>query len=111
MTPLQPAAVVLCTVGSEEDAERLAHALLEQRLAACVNVVPGVVSLYRWKGRIERDEERLLIIKTCRSRLAELQAAIVALHPYELPEVLALPVEVGHGPYLEWLQASTLTAV
>lgn len=101
------ALVVLCSVGSADDAERLARELVERRLAACVNVLPGVLSIYRWKGRVERDDERLLIIKTRRPRLAEVQAALVALHPYELPEVLALPIEAGYGPYLEWLIEAT----
>jgi periplasmic divalent cation tolerance protein len=99
--------VVLCTVGGAEDAERIARELVERRLAACVNVVPGLVSIYRWKGRVERDEERLLLIKTRAERFLELKAALVALHPYELPEVLALPVQAGHEPYLDWIDEST----
>jgi periplasmic divalent cation tolerance protein len=94
-------------VGSAEQAERLARALVERRLAACVNVLPGVVSVYRWQERIERDNEHLLIIKSSRARLTELQATLVSLHPYELPEVLALPVAAGHAPYLEWLRTTT----
>ncbi len=99
------ALVVLCTVGSAEDAERLARALVERRLAACVNVVPGVVSVYRWREQVERDEERLLVIKTRASRFEALKAGILELHPYELPEVVALPVAAGHAPYLAWLAA------
>jgi periplasmic divalent cation tolerance protein len=95
--------VALSTVGTAEDAERIARALVERRLAACVNVVPGVVSVYRWKGEIRRDEERLLLIKTRFERLAALREAIVALHPYEVPELVALPLEAGHEPYLAWL--------
>jgi periplasmic divalent cation tolerance protein len=98
--------VALSTVGTAEDAERIARALVERRLAACVNVVPGVVSVYRWKGAVERDEERLLVIKTRAERLEELRRALVELHPYEVPELLALPVEAGHGPYLAWLDES-----
>jgi periplasmic divalent cation tolerance protein len=97
------ALVVLCTVGGAEDAERLARALVERRLAACVNVVPGVVSVYRWREQVEREEERLLVIKTGASRFAALKAAILELHPYELPEVIALSVAAGHAPYLAWL--------
>ncbi len=100
------ALVVLCSIGSADDAEHLARALVERRLAACVNVVPGVVSLYRWKGRVERDEERLLVIKTRAERFEELRDALVALHPYELPELIALPVSAGHEPYLAWLNES-----
>jgi periplasmic divalent cation tolerance protein len=98
--------VALSTVGTAEDAERIARALVERRLAACVNVVPGVVSVYRWKGAVERDEERLLVIKTRAERLEALRQALVELHPYEVPELVALPVEAGHAPYLAWLDES-----
>jgi periplasmic divalent cation tolerance protein len=98
--------VAFSTVGTAEDAERIARALVERRLAACVNVVPGVVSVYRWKGAVCRDEERLLVIKTRAARLEALGAALVALHPYELPELVALPIEGGHEPYLAWLDDS-----
>jgi periplasmic divalent cation tolerance protein len=98
--------VVLSTVGSAEDAERLARELVERRLAACVNVVPGLVSIYRWQGRVERDEERLLVIKTRGERFEALREALVALHPYEVPEILALPVAAGSQPYLDWLDDS-----
>ena len=95
--------VALSTAGTAEDAERIARALVERRLAACVNIVPGVVSVYRWKGEVCRDEERLLIIKTRASRIEALREALVAIHPYELPELVTLPIEAGHEPYLAWL--------
>lgn len=98
--------VAFSTVGTAEDAERIARALVERRLAACVNVVPGVVSVYRWKGEVCRDEERLLVIKTRADRLEALREALVGLHPYELPELVALPVAAGHAPYLAWLDES-----
>jgi periplasmic divalent cation tolerance protein len=98
--------VALSTAGTAEDAERIARALVESRLAACVNVVPGVVSVYRWKGEVCRDEERLLVIKTRADRLEALRGALVGLHPYEVPELLALPVAAGHAPYLAWLDES-----
>ena len=98
--------VALTTVGTAEDAERIARALVEQRLAACVNVVPGVVSVYRWKGAVERDDEWLLVMKTTSERLEPLREALVALHPYELPELVALPIVGGHAPYLAWLDES-----
>lgn len=98
--------VVLSSVGRAEDAERIARALVERRLAACVNVVPGLVSVFRWKGNVEKDEEWLLLIKTRRERLPALREALAALHPYELPELLALPVEAGSPAYLEWLDES-----
>ena len=98
--------VAFSTVGSAQAAERIAHALVERRLAACVSVVPGVVSHYRWQGAVERAEERLLVIKTRGDRLEALRAALVALHPYELPELVALPIAGGHPPYLAWIDES-----
>ena len=102
--------VAFSTVGKAEDAERIARALVERRLAACVNVVPGVVSVYRWKGEVCRDEELLLVIKTRAERLPALREALVALHPYELPELVALPIESGHPPYLAWLDEQRVVA-
>ena len=98
--------VALSTVASPEDAERIARAVVERRLAACVNVLPGVVSLYRWKGVVEREEERLLVMKTTSERFEALRQAIVELHPYEVPEVIAVPITAGHEPYLAWLDES-----
>jgi periplasmic divalent cation tolerance protein len=98
--------VVLSTVETAEDAEGLARMLVAERLAACVNIVPGVSSVYRWKGEVETASERLLVIKTRASRLEALRAALVARHPYELPEVVALPLVGGHLPYLAWLDES-----
>src|SRR5437016_2071261 len=82
------------------DAERIAQTLVEKRLAACVNVLPGVLSIYRWKGAVEREMERLLVIKTTEERREETTRLLAAMHPYELPEVLALRVDAGHEPYL-----------
>jgi len=98
--------IVLSSVGTAEDAARIARALVERRLAACVNVLPGVRSFYRWNGAVEEDEERLLVIKTRRDRFEALRAALVALHPYELPEAIVLPIEAGHPPYLAWIDES-----
>ena len=95
--------VVLSTVGSAEDAERIGRALVERGLAACVNVLPAVLSIYRWKGNVEKAEERLLVIKTRADRFAAVRDAVVALHPYDLPEVIALSVAEGYAPYLAWL--------
>jgi periplasmic divalent cation tolerance protein len=95
--------VALSTVATPEDAERIARSLVEKGVAACVNVVPGVLSFYRWKGRLERDAEVLLVIKTRGERFEDLKAALLAEHPYELPELVALPIAGGHEPYLEWL--------
>jgi periplasmic divalent cation tolerance protein len=98
--------LVLTTVARAEDAERIAEALVERRLAACVNVLPGVRSIYRWKGAVERDEERLLVVKTRADRFDALRDAILALHPYEVPEVVAVPIEAGSPAYLRWLDES-----
>jgi periplasmic divalent cation tolerance protein len=102
--------LVLSTVGTQEDAERIAAALVERQLAACVNVIPGLVSVYRWKGAVERETERLLVIKTTAERVADLRAELLALHPYELPEVVVLPVADGHAPYLDWVRENVRPA-
>ena len=95
--------VALSTVGSAEDAARIARALVERRLAACVNVVPGVTSYYRWKGEVVSDGEWLLVVKTTADVFDALRDALVELHPYDLPEVVALGIEGGHAPYLDWI--------
>jgi periplasmic divalent cation tolerance protein len=97
--------VVLTTCAAEADAERMARALVEGRLAACVNVVPGVRSFYRWKGEVDSGVEFLLIVKTSRDLFPALRAEMEKLHPYELPELLALPVVAGAENYLSWFQA------
>ena len=98
--------VVLSTCATEADAERMARALVDGRLAACVNVVSGVRSFYRWKGAIQSGEEFLLIIKTSRDLFDALRAEMEKLHPYEVPELLALPVVAGAEDYLSWLQSN-----
>ena len=98
--------VALSTVATTEDAERIARSLVEKGVAACVNVVPGVVSFYRWKGRLERDAEVLLVIKTRGESFEALKTALLAEHPYEVPELVALPIAAGHEPYLAWLADS-----
>lgn len=98
------AVVVLCTCPDAASAERIARRLVSERLAACVNRIPGVRSVYRWQGEVRDDVEELLVIKTERARLETLTARIVGLHPYELPEVIALDVVAGHVPYLAWLE-------
>ena len=97
--------VVLCTVGSVDDAERIARAMVERGFAACVNVVPGVTSFYRWKGEVARDAEWLMVMKTTAARFEALREALVEMHPYDVPEVVELPIERGHAPYLEWIDA------
>ena len=88
-------------------AERIADALIEQRLAACVNILAPCRSVYRWKDAVQHDEEHPLLVKTTSERYAALEAAIRAVHPYELPEIIALPVERGLPAYLEWVAAET----
>ena len=98
--------VVLSTCASEEEADRLARLLVERRLAACVNIVRGMRSVYRWKGEIESAEECLLIIKSSRANFEGLRTALEAAHSYELPETLALSVVEGSPTYLAWLDSS-----
>jgi len=96
--------VVLVTCGSAAEAQRIARDVVERRLAACVNILPGAItSIYRWKGKVETARERLLLIKTSRKRLAKLQAAVERLHSYEVPEFIALPVVAGSRAYLKWM--------
>ena len=103
-------AVVLSTAGARRDAERLAAALVDERLAACVNLVAPLTSIYRWQGAIERAREVLLIVKTRRALVPRVTARIRALHGYDVPEVLALPVVGGSPPYLAWLLDATAEA-
>jgi periplasmic divalent cation tolerance protein len=95
--------IVFCSCPDVETAGRLADTLVEERLAACVTRLPGATSVYRWEGAVHRDPEVLLIIKTTAGRVANLTARIEALHPYEVPEVLAVPVDGGAERYLAWL--------
>jgi len=101
------AIVVFCACPDEVSAERIAATLVEEHLAACVNRIPGIASTYRWRGKVCRDSEHLLLIKTTRERFEAMRARIVALHPYELPEVIALDIALGPAAYLEWIAAAT----
>ncbi len=96
--------VVLSTASSAAEAEVIARRLVEERLAACVNVVTGVRSFYRWKGKIEDSPEWLLVIRSSRGRFEELRAALEKLHSYDVPEVIALPVVEGTKNYLHWME-------
>ena len=98
-----PYRVVLVSVPRGGKAESLAEGLVEARLAACVNILPHAVSIYRWKGRVRRDAESLLVIKTVLSRLKALERWVKARHPYEVPEFVVLPVSAGSKEYLTWL--------
>lgn len=98
---------VLSTVGSAEEAGRIARHLVDRRVAACVNIIAGARSVYRWKGNIEEAEEWLLIIKTRRVLFEQLQEELKSVHSYEVPEIIALPVVEGYPPYLDWLAEET----
>lgn len=100
------ARVVLVTAPSPDVGAALGRALVDERLAACVNVIPGLTSIYRWQGQREEASECLLVIKTDETRYAELERRVLELHPYTVPEVLALPVERGAPAYVEWLRDS-----
>jgi periplasmic divalent cation tolerance protein len=99
--------IVLVTCGSAKEARRIARAVVKQRLAACVNILEAPVrSIYRWKGRVESAGEFLLIIKSSRKRFAAMQIAIRKLHSYDVPEIIAVPIERGSRSYLAWLSES-----
>ena len=107
--PVLPTSVLIayCTCPDAATADALAQALVSERLAACVNVLPGVRSTYRWQGRVERSDEVLLLIKTTRDRLEAISARVQALHPHELPEVIAVAACGGLAPYLDWVAEQT----
>jgi len=95
--------VVLCTFPDEEKARQIGAVLVERQVAACVNVLPGLRSIYRWEGRVHDEAEVLAVIKTTRGAYPRLEAEILERHPYDTPEVLALPVEAGAEAYLKWV--------
>jgi periplasmic divalent cation tolerance protein len=107
--PEAGARIVLCTVPNEAVASQVAHALLDEHLVACVNVLPDVRSFYRWQGKIEDERELLLVMKTWGDRYAALEARVRELHPYEVCEVLAFDVAQGSAAYLAWLLSETRT--
>lgn len=98
---------LLATAPDAASARTLAEALVGDGLAACVSLVPGVLSVYRWQGELRHDAEVLLLIKTTADRVEEVRGRFVELHPYEVPELLSLAVEAGHGPYLDWVRQET----
>jgi periplasmic divalent cation tolerance protein len=98
--------IVLCTAGSEEEARKIARHLVEQRLAACVNIVTQIESIYRWHGKVESAREWLLLIKTTVERFPDVRDAIRELHSYEVPECISISVEEGSAAYLEWIERS-----
>jgi periplasmic divalent cation tolerance protein len=98
--------IVLSTAGSQEEARKLAHHLVEHQLAACVNIVPQIESIYRWQGKVESSQEWLLLIKTTAERFPAVRDAIRELHSYDLPECVTLTIEDGSPDYLKWLADS-----
>jgi periplasmic divalent cation tolerance protein len=104
--PMTDFQIILCTCADPEQAERIARRLVELQLAACVNIFPGVQSIYRWQGAVESAAESLILIKTSARHRNEVQSTIAGLHSYEVPEFLVLPVSGGSESYLAWLDAS-----
>lgn len=102
-----PLVIVLTTVGADADAPALARILVEERLAACVNILPVMTSVYRWKGSVEQDREQQLVIKTTPERLPALEQRLRQLHPYELPEFVVLRPSGGSEAYLRWVGENT----
>jgi periplasmic divalent cation tolerance protein len=99
--------VALTTLGNLEQARALVRRLVDERLIACGTIVPGATSVYRWRGQVKEEEEVVVLLKTARSRWGALEAAVKAQHPYEVPELLALPVTAGLDRYLEWIDSET----
>jgi periplasmic divalent cation tolerance protein len=99
--------LVVTSLPDRESAEKLAVLLIERHLAACVNILAPCASVYRWQGEIQHDEEYPLLIKTVKDRYAELEASIRANHPYELPEIIAVPIADGLPAYLQWIESET----
>jgi periplasmic divalent cation tolerance protein len=107
IVPASDVRIVLTTAGSRDEAERLAHVLVEGSLAACVNLVPGLTSIYRWQGAVESADELLLLIKTTTARVESVEAVLRAAHSYEVPEFVVLTTESASAAYLEWLRQAT----
>lgn len=103
------ACLCFCTCPDDATARRIADALVEERLAACVSVLPGLRSVYRWQGAIQREDEVLLLIKTTRAQVEPLTARVASLHPHELPELVAVEVAGGLAAYLNWVEEQTRT--
>lgn len=103
----EDAIVVFMTAASVEEATRLAEMLVGSHLAACVQILPEIESVYRWQGKIERQAEVLLLIKTTRAKFDDLEREVRALHSYDTPEIVAVPIVIGSAPYLEWLSKAT----
>lgn len=101
--------LIYCTCPNQESAQQIAQRLISDRLAACVNMLPGVSSVYEWQGQIETAQEHLLLIKSPKAHYAAIEAVIKALHPYELPEIIAVAIETGSAEYLQWIDSCLST--
>jgi periplasmic divalent cation tolerance protein len=104
---MESVSVVLCNVPDQATGRSLARLLLEKRLAACVNLLPGVQSMYRWQGAIEDAQEVAMLIKTVSSRYHEVEQEIRSVHPYELPEIICLPIHAGLPGFMDWVNVET----
>jgi periplasmic divalent cation tolerance protein len=102
-----PLFAVLCTFPNQDTAQRVGRALVEEKLAACVNVLPHVQSIYRWEGKVESAEEVLAVVKTTEEAYERLETRLKALHPYDVPEIIAIPVERGDAAYVNWVRQMT----
>ena len=105
--PFEQYVVVLTTLPADLDAEKIATQLVDERVAACVNILPVMRSVYRWKNQVDHDDERQLIIKTTQERIRDLEATVRKLHPAEIPEFVVIPITSGGADYLSWLSEST----
>jgi periplasmic divalent cation tolerance protein len=99
--------LAVTTAPSMDEGRRIARTLVERRIIACGNVLPGAVSIFRWQGAIQEADEVVVLLKTRADRVGELKEALPALHPYEVPELIVVPITGGHGAYLDWLSAET----
>ena len=97
----------LCTCPDKKNAQSIAKILLEKKLAACVNIIPGIMSMYRWQGKIQQDDEVLLLIKTRAINYSPLEKTIIQHHPYDVPEVLSFNIETGFADYLRWVEKNS----
>lgn len=99
--------LAVTTAPSDEEGRRIVRVLVERRIIACGTVLPGATSIYRWKGAVEEAREAVVLMKTTEARVSALRDALPALHPYDVPELIVVPVTGGHAPYLDWLRAET----
>lgn len=100
--------IIITTTSSIEEAKKLAHSLVENKLAACANIIPKIISVYNWKNQINEDEEYLLLIKTKEKNFEQVKEKIKELHSYELPEIIMIPVQNGLNDYLDWINKETI---